>query len=123
MLSSFPHLDKDGGPHCHDQRVQAIVRCVCIDGLTLLVLLRYKDTLIDEEDQSGDSRNKQPTCIEDLVSIEEGHLLSIVIRDVLQRLHLFLIVPSNEAEEEPQAMLPPGLVDLFPELIMQREML
>ncbi len=122
-LSPLPHLYEYSRPYSHNERVEAIVGCVGVDLFPLSDLISYYHALIDEKNESWDGWKYQPTRVEDLIGIEKSHLFSIVVGYKLQGLHIILVVASNEAEEKSHAMLSPRIVDLRPELIMQRVVL
>lgn len=89
----------------------------------MLYLISNQNTLIDEQDQSGDGRDQEPASIEQKIGIKERHFLSIVVCNQLEGLHWVFVVACDEPDEEAYAILLPTLINLFSSLIMQREML
>ena len=79
--------------------------------------------MIDEQYKSWNGRDQEPASIEQKKGIKERHFLSIVVCNQLKRLHWVFVVACDEANEEPDSILLPALINLFSSLIMQREML
>ena len=64
-------------------------------------MLTEQDHLVDEQENAWDGWNQKPASVEAEPCEVETHLLSVVVCYEVQRLHLLLVVSSDERKEQP----------------------
>lgn len=74
--------------------------------------------LVSEERHSDYGGNDEPGGVEDQPREVESHLLAVVVRYEVQRLHVLYIVACNESKEQFSSKFSPTLTNFVLKFIM-----
>ena len=121
MLPPLPQLDHHRGPHRQQDAIDGQVLIVQCHLLIILVLIPNIFELIAEENQPWDCRDDQLTCVEHQECKVKAHLLSIIVGDKVEGLHVVEVSAGEEGEEQLDSVLLETLNDLVAVLVVQRE--